>query len=277
MFIKENNIYVRQSWLGDALMCMERSRLAFMQPDWSIGSDATILGTGVHAGIESYIKSDGQVSLDEMKNEMRFNINSSEERFKWNTLQTYEDMFRVGDGLLKAWWDDIRKHVLLGGVVEQKFTVPVGTLNVDSKMYVLHYSGTMDYVDPEGTIWDWKTAGRKYSQSEKQKMSVQASVYSSAAVKLGLAPDFPVRFIFGVMTKTSKPEGQIVEVVRTNAHATWLETQTRNIVASALRLGQDNTWPQVDQHNLCSEKWCPWWSICKGAHISALDNNPTTK
>lgn len=273
MFIKDNNIYVRQSWLGDALMCSERSRLAIVQPDWSIGSDATMLGTGVHAGIESYINSGGRATLTDMKEEMRININSSEEKFKWNTLHSYEEMFQVGDKLLKAWWNDIRPEVPLGGLVEQKFTVPVCSMNIDGKTYILHYSGTIDYVEPSGNIWDWKTAGRKYSQAEKQKQSVQASIYSTAVVKMGLAEGFPVSFKFGVMTKTANPEGQIVEVTRTSAHASWIETQARNIVASALRMGLDNTWPQVDQHNLCSEKWCPWWSICKGAHISALDNN----
>jgi len=273
MFMKENNVYVRQSWLGDALMCMERARLAIVSPEWSVGSDATMLGTGVHAGIEHYIKENGNASLDDMQAVMRLNINTSEEKFKWNNLQSYDAMFKVGDGLLKAWWDDIRKHVELGGLVEQKFTVPVGTFNVDGSTMILHYSGTMDYVEPSGRIWDWKTAGRKYSQSEKQKQSVQASVYATAAVKLGLTASFPVSFMFGVMTKTSKPEGQIVEVVRTAAHSSWLEVQARNIVSAALRMGRTNVWPQVDQHNLCSEKWCPWWSICKGSHISDLDNS----
>lgn len=276
MLIRDNNLYVRQSWLNDAMMCPERARFAVVQPEWSVGSDATMLGTGVHAGIESYINSGGDASLNAMRDEMRININSSEEKFKWNSLKSYEEMFEVGDKLLKAWWDDIRPHVVLGGLVEQKFTVPVGAMNVDNKPYILHFSGTIDYVDPDGVIWDWKTAGRKYSQSEKQRQSIQASVYATAVVRLGLAQQFPVTFKFGVMTKTAKPEGQIVEVVRTNAHATWIETQARNIAASALRMGYEHSWPQVDQHNLCSEKWCPWWSICKGSHISDLDNNNNT-
>jgi len=272
MLIKENNIYVRQSWLGDALMCMERGRLVMNEPTWSIGSDATMLGTGVHSAIELYINNNGGVSLDDMKDEMRINVNSSEEKFKWTSMSCYEDIFTMGDKLVKAWWDDIRKLVPLGGVVEQKFTVPIGMLDVDNKKYFLHYSGTMDYVAPDGVIWDWKTAARKYSQLDKQKHSVQASVYAVAAVKLGLSPGFPVNFNFGVMTKAAKSDGQIITVQRTAAHSKWIETQTRNIVASALRMGQGNPWPQVDQHNLCSERWCSWWSICKGAHISELDN-----
>lgn len=272
MLIKENNIYVRQSWLGDALMCMERGRLAFKEPTWSIGSDATTLGTGVHTAIETYIHGNGDVSLKEMQDAMRIAINGSTEKFKWVSMNGYEEMFEIGDKLIKAWREDIRPHVPMGGVVEQKFTVPIGPLDVDNTKYMLHYSGTMDYVAPDGVVWDWKTAARKYSQLDKQKHSIQASVYAVAAVKLGLAPEFPVNFNFGVMTKTKTSEGQIITVQRTAAHAKWVETQTRNLVASALRMGPDNSWPQVDQHNLCSERWCSWWSICKGAHISELDN-----
>lgn len=275
MLVKDNNIYVRQSWLGDAMMCLERSRLAIVQPQWSIGSDATILGTGVHTGIESYITSGGTSTLADMQSELRICINTSEEKFKWNSMKTYEEIFAMGDKLLEAWYRDIRPMVPLGGLVEHKFTVPMGTINVNDQQYVIHFSGTMDYVAPDGVIWDWKTAGRKYSFNEKQQQSIQASVYANAAVKLGLTASFPVTFNFGVMTKTSKPEGQVLSVQRTAQHATWLETQTRNIVASALRMGQDNPWPQVDQHFLCSNKWCPWWSICKGSHISDLDNTAT--
>lgn len=276
MLIKDNNIYVRQSWLGDALMCMERGRLAMTQPSWSIGSDATMLGTGVHSAIELYINSGGTASVNDMQDELRVNINSSEEKFKWVSMKSFDEMFIIGDKLIKAFIKDIAKHVPLGGLVEQKFTVPIGMLEVDNEKYFLHYSGTMDYVAPDGTIWDWKTAARKYSQAEKQKQSIQASIYATAAVKLGLAPEFPVTFNFGVMTKTATPEGQIVGVQRTAQHAKWVETQTRNMVASALRIGQENSWPQVDQHNLCSERWCSWWSICKGAHVSDLDNTTAT-
>jgi hypothetical protein len=270
--IEGNDIYIRQSWLGDALICMERGRLTITQPNWRVGSDSTVLGTACHSGIEHYIDNGGDVSLNDMREAMVQSIRTNEETFKWTAMKDEDDMIRYGDAMLGAWWRDIRPDVALGGLVEHNFTVAVTKFIVDNTEYALHYTGTMDYIAPDGTIWDWKTANRKYFQGEKQRQSIQASVYSTAAVSLGLVPAFPVSFKFGVMLRKDKSEGQIVEVRRTEAHSSWLETQTKNIVSSALRLGQDNPWLQVDQHNLCSEQWCPWWSICKGAHLGEHEN-----
>ena len=80
----------------------------------------------------------------------------------------------------------------------------------------------MDYVTPSGVIWDWKTASRQYNIKEKQKSSIQASVYADACVNLGLSPSYPVDFRFGVMVRQEKPKSQIVSIVRTEAHGQWL-------------------------------------------------------
>lgn len=272
MKLVDNNIYVRQSWLGDALMCAERGRFAMTMPEWSSGSDATVLGTAVHAGIEHALTND-TADVSAMSDVMNASLNSAEEgTFKWTSMKDTGVMSDYGVAMLKAWVKDIRPHVESGGLVEHNFTVPFGKVIVDDTEYVLHYNGTIDYVTPSGDVWDWKTAARKYQQGEKQRQSIQASVYANAVVRLGLKEMFPVAFKFGVMTRSHKSEGQIVEVMRSMAHASWVETQTRNIVASALRMGTDNPWMQVDQHYLCSEQWCSWWSICKGAHLSEQDN-----
>jgi hypothetical protein len=272
MRINENNIYVRQSWLNDALMCPERGRFAITQPEWSSGSDATVLGTAVHAGIEHELINHND-SVAEMREIMWQTLNDTEpESFKWTSMKSIEDMGKFGEAMLLSWYRDIRPHVEMGGLVEHQFVVPLGELVFNDTTYKLHYTGTIDYVTPSGVVWDWKTAARKYQQGEKQRQSIQASVYAFAVKSLGLTPDFPVNFKFGVMTRSAKSEGQVVDVLRTSAHASWVATQTMNIVSSALRMGLENNWLQVDQHFLCSEQWCSWWSICKGAHLSEQDN-----
>lgn len=65
----ERRIYVRQSWVGDYLICPERARLARVLPSFRTGSDATAIGTGVHAAIEWALNkhSDiGAVDVEEM-------------------------------------------------------------------------------------------------------------------------------------------------------------------------------------------------------------------
>ena len=53
-------IFIRQSWLGDMTICPERARLGQIRPEFRTGSDATIIGTSLHAGIESVL--DGRSS-----------------------------------------------------------------------------------------------------------------------------------------------------------------------------------------------------------------------
>ena len=48
-------IYVRQSWLNDVMLCPERARLGTLFPLSRQGSDATIIGTAVHHGIETLL------------------------------------------------------------------------------------------------------------------------------------------------------------------------------------------------------------------------------
>jgi hypothetical protein len=48
-------VYVRQSWLGDMAICPERARLGVVRPEFRSGSDATIIGTAIHTGIEAVL------------------------------------------------------------------------------------------------------------------------------------------------------------------------------------------------------------------------------
>lgn len=58
-----NRVYVRQSWLGDVMMCPERARLALKNPQIRMPSDATIIGTALHHGIETFINTAPDVAF----------------------------------------------------------------------------------------------------------------------------------------------------------------------------------------------------------------------
>ena len=267
----EQRIYVRQSWLGDMMICMERGRLADIKPEFRTGSDATIMGTAVHHGIEQVLS--GAVAQSEIAEAAVFKLGQLMGEGGWKHVNIKpDDMVPFTAIMADTWVRDIAPTVEMGGRIEQNFAVPTGrSVQVDvDKVYELWFSGTMDYVAPDGTLWDWKTAARKYSQSEKQKQSIQASVYSFASVKLGYT-DWDVNFNFGVMTRGNKSQGQIVPVRRTSAHGEWVVEQATSMVTSALRIGHETAWPQNDQHFLCNQDWCPWWSICKGARVSDVE------
>jgi hypothetical protein len=273
----DGKVWVRQSWLNDIMICPERSRLAVTLPEWRMGSDATHIGTAVHAGIEHYLTHDDatgsyKTASDELE---RLVV---EEKFRINSTNGVPHMREYVTTLMNTFHSDIAPSVTKGGVCEQKFGVKLYDLPEDNSVPfdaqpAVWLGGTIDYIDPDGVIWDWKTAGRKYSQGEKQRQSIQASAYAYACVENGWSPAYPVRFNYGVVTRTSKSVGQIVPVIRTERHVDWFKHQVQSVLQSCLSIGLEQPWMANDQHGLCSEKWCPYWSICKGSQLSDSDNN----
>jgi hypothetical protein len=261
-------IYVRQSWLNDMAICPERARMGQVRPEFRTGSDATIIGTALHAGIESVL--DGRSS--EIANMLEVVNNEYESLKTTNYKTTNIDPDKIPtylESMSLAFYDGILPHVVQGGKVEHKFSSPLGfTING----YAVYVEGTMDYVDPNGVIWDWKTASRQYNIKEKQKSSIQASVYADACVVQGLSFSYPVDFRYGVMVRTEKPKSQIVSIVRTAAHGQWLRQFIKGAVNTALNSGYENNWLMNDSSALCSESWCSYWSICKGAFVREADN-----
>lgn len=263
-----NRVYVRQSWLGTYLTCPQRSRYELTMPSMRRGSDATAIGTGVHTAIEQYILNDGNMELVDMIIAGRSAVSAELEDPTIRRTEISQDvdyMFDCVDAMISGWHSDIRPAVTLGGLVEHKFQAP---LNVNANGTELWLEGTMDYVAPDGVIWDWKTAGRSYSAKEKQKQSHQASCYVAAARILGLVDngDDPTLFRFGVMLRQTTPKAQIVTVSRDKHQVEWLRRQVASVASSVMMLPTEMDWAMNDQHNLCSAKWCDYWTVCKGVH-----------
>lgn len=241
-----------------------------------MGSDATHIGTSVHRGIEHYLTNDSVgeafTALDEELERL-----IAEEPFRVNSTNGVEDMRMYSRLLFETFLDEIASHVTKGGRCEQKFGVKLFDLPEDSVLPFdaqpsVWLGGTIDYIDPNGVVWDWKTAARKYSQGEKQRQSIQATAYAIACVENGWSPGYPVEFKYGVMTRAKKSVGQVVPIVRTQQHVDWFKHQVQSVVEPMMSIGFEKNWMANDQHGLCSEKWCPYWSICKGSRLSDQDN-----
>jgi hypothetical protein len=241
------------------------------------GSDATAIGTGIHSAIEGYLageydgldamiaRAEECVALELADPNLRLSkISADPEQLKWCVT-----------AMVVAWWDSIRPTVALGGLIEHKFSAPLVT-GGETELWL---EGTMDYVAPDGTIWDWKTATRPYSAKEKQKHSHQATCYVAASRALGLVDngDAPTPFRFGVMVRQTTPKAQIVTVERTPNHMEWLKRQVSSVITSATVIGMDREWAINDQHNLCSPMWCDYWTVCKGVHWNSDDMEPPSQ
>ena len=265
-------VYVRQSWLKDMLLCPERSRLSVIQPEFKTTNDSAAIGTAVHAGIEAVLND--SCSLADAHEVSLARFSEMEAEGVRHTNVEPSTWHRHVVGLTNAWVKDIYPYVPLGGQSEVKFVAPTGS-SVNG--YQLWFEGTMDYVTEQG-IWDWKTSARKYSSLEKQTQDVQSSIYTYAGQTLGFIKGDKNLFNFGVMVRTSEPYGQILSVSRTKAHGEFVIKQAMSAVAYGFAMTDgtgiptNNRWLINDQHYLCSERWCPWWSVCKGASISEPDN-----
>ena len=268
-------IYVRQSWLGDAMLCQERGRRMLVSPEFRKTNDSASLGTAVHAGIEAILK--GTVAPSDAHHVSVAKLHHIQETEQVNITNTdpstWEDLVR---SMTNSFVSGVLPEVPSGGLPEHKFEYFSNSLVDD---YAIWFEGTMDYFHPSG-VWDWKTAARKYSLLEKQTQSIQASIYSGYALQSGeseIGADGSIPFNFGVMIRNMKGDSQILRIKRNSAHAMWVTEQATTLVRSALAMRDTNgewnrPWLKNDQHFLCSDRWCPWWSVCKGVYIQKQDN-----
>jgi hypothetical protein len=249
-----------------------------LHPETRKENDSAMMGTAVHAGIEGVLRGEitpsdiGEYSVNAFR--VRENELSLEGKSINITNTDPKNWNKHINSMAEAWARDIMPHVPEGGDCEWKFETKVAGVDNELFEYELWFEGTMDYFHPQG-IWDWKTAARKYYQAEKQTQNVQSAVYAQAATTLGRM-DYPVDFNFGVMIRNASSTGQIVQVTRTQEHGQWIIDQTIALVNNLLTVQAkmpSTRWIINDQHYLCSQRWCPVWSMCKGSYITSDNNN----
>jgi len=278
MRIENNKIFIRQSWLGDALMCPERARLSALHPETRKENDSAMMGTAVHAGIEAVLKEELDPQYIGEHSVEAFRMREQELHALGKSINITNTDPKNWDkhinSMAEAWVRDIYPQVPRGGITEFKFETKVGAIANELFEYELWFEGTMDYFHPQG-IWDWKTAARKYYEAEKQSQNIQSAIYAESAVTLGMM-NYDVDFTFGVMIRNASSTGQILTVNRTASHGQWIINQTKSLVNTLLTMQKNlpqEKWLVNDQHYLCSQRWCPVWSMCKGSYLTGDNNN----
>lgn len=273
MLVDENGaVWFRQSWLDTALRCAERGRLALVKPEWDEAlNDAALIGTATHSAIQWCLEEGcdfeaiGQVAYDSA---IALCETSDVRWTKWTLPgQLAEHARRCAE----AWYREIRPSVPLGGRCEVEFEVPL----FESRGRQVGIKGMTDYIGPDLVIRDWKTASKKYAQREKQRANIQSTVYATAANHGAFGPGYrwPVIFEFCVMVRgEASATTQVVDVQRVHAHELWLLDLIQGYMDLAEGVGVQRSWPRNDDHYLCNEQWCPWWSMCKGARLSTAEN-----
>ena len=260
----------RQSWIGSFLRCPELARREAFDPDFvSGGSDATAIGTAMHAGAEHNLRE--SATFDECldKAVAEFDYETTLPGFRYVQVAKRETAITQVQNTLDVWYHQIRPKVGIPISIEDKFSVE---LYSDEHMVIM-LNGTMDCVDDHGMMWDWKTANdkEKYGQRkawEYQRWAVQPTVYTYAWYVLS---GEIVPFTFAVALK-GKPnqDAQFLAVDREQHHWDWLAEQLRSVINMYATMGEAGPWPLNDQHVLCSPRWCANWADCKGAIIDSM-------
>lgn len=265
-----DTLEVHQSDLDTWSRCNERFRLSLQHPQlFEPSNDAAVRGTGMHHAVALVLSE-------------KIKPSEAPEAAYAEVLRVCADkpVVMVKDQLptvvaqksakmTEAWCRHILPHVEPGGLVETEFRLPL-PLERGGLRVVL--AGQVDYIPPSRgpDLWDWKTAGRKYTQREKQRTAIQPTVYSYAlshgAFGEPVAP--PITFRYGVCVMNNETvTTQMLDVQRTSAHEGWLLDVIDAFLNLMQGVGMERAWPRDEDHYLCNEVWCPAWHMCKGARL----------
>jgi hypothetical protein len=261
VWLEDDRIILRQSWLGSLAMCPERARQDMLGISQSTESTSTMIGSAVHHGIEmclqSYINTGQHTSRDDMIAEsLNYWYNNSDEIVRWNH-KNEEECVEIIELNSAVWWDEVRLGVD-PKAVEYKFEIP---LVVDHKPEIwLH--GSIDCVQHHpAPIVDWKNPGRKpHDDWEKRRWSVQAAAYTFAVASMadgGINEPMQFEFVHLVKGKVHK---NLVEC----GPAEWASLVALARSAGTLITADLPVWPLQMSGWHCSPKWCGAWSTCRG-------------
>lgn len=278
----------RQSWVNTYMDCPERARREAYGLTVRTENDAACVGTAFHAAVEFAVNMFGDDGIQMDATEM-----VAEFDYQWTKLGLELDKAGTPIQFVKRSELSARKY---GHRMAERFAtytlpilqpwateVPFGPIIVyQDEQRVIQITGSVDYIDKVLGIIDWKSAGREYVAWEKKRWAIQPTFYVPGMNERwvtdmvspfdGSSYDGPRNtFTYAVYPdRLNPPEPQMLKVERGGEWDYWLVDQLKPIAEQleATELHFLSEWPKRDQHALCSAKWCPAWSDCKGKHVN---------
>jgi len=120
--------------------------------------------------------------------------------------------------------------------------------------------GYIDIITADGVPGDFKTSARKWYKNKAQD-EAQPIFYLAALNQLGFDLNPKMKFRHYVFTKTKSPVVQVIETTRTVGELVALFDTITNVWRGI----ENNVFPCNYNTWKCSEKWCEYWSNCRGA------------
>lgn len=263
----------RQSNVKELDTCPERGRASLSGEMPEVHKDATCMGTAVHAGIEAAtvaLKMGHPMTPDDINNvaQAEFDGLVSTPGFVWVKYGEVGARERI-ERACERFYDDIYAQ-LDPILVEHEF----GPLEIHEDDYrVIQVKGTIDLFDRVFGALDYKTTGdaRAYRRGrggeawKLDRWAIQPTIYLYALWCEGYLPDADMWEFTYLAFDFGSPEVELYRPVvrRQIADFNWA---AEKLVSYAMLIEAGvPVWPKQDNHALCSEKWCDWWSQCKGA------------
>ena len=247
---------LRQSWLNTFTNCPEQARQDRMGLVTQKETSDMLRGNMVHGAIEycgNIMLDGGEVprleQLFDHLDEVFHNSVDDVEVWRHDHVQVCD----VARNNVYAWYEEVLP--LLDPVgVEKGFRYTLDER--DGVRLVL--TGTADWINEDGSIWDWKNPSRKYLEWEKRRWDLQSHVYCAA---FGSTEFNLVALVNG--------EGQRIVIERTEADTEALKDLCWS--AAEMLLSDLKVWPKRWGWWGCSPKWCPVWQAgeCRGKHLGS--------
>lgn len=243
------------------LTCAESWRRKYLLKQPQSSSIQLMFGGAFHASVEEYISDKAQGRARYSPTELfpykwRACVERDGASVEWGTdtpeQHENEGIRILGTPEVQRLIDSINPYQDdQGPFIERKIELSVPGVPVPVIGYI-------DIVTSDGIPGDFKTSSTKWSQ-DKAEGEIQPLFYLAALHQAGRTVP-GLKFRHYVITKTKKPEAQILEHSHTWAEVFWLYELIRRAWDGISR----EVFPVNPGAWLCSSRFCSAWSQCRG-------------
>ena len=243
------------------LTCPEHWRRKYLLQQPQPSTPALLLGSAFHGTVEDAISNAATFgktfTLAELwPTKWRAVLERDGDSIEWGAdtpEQHYNDGLRLmSEPAVQQMVDGLTPLVDADGMfIERKVELRVPGVPVPVIGYI-------DLMTADGVPGDFKTSRNRWTQADAEG-EIQPLVYLAALHQAG-RPVAGNRFRHYVITKTKKPEVQVIEHRHGMTEIFWLFELIRRVwdgIESELFPVNPNAW-------LCSAKYCAYWSECRG-------------
>ena len=237
------------------LTCAEHWRRKYLLQQPQPSSPALVIGSAVHGTIEESLVS--RMPLVQLwPGVWATKLEKDAANIEWGAdtpEQHFNDGLRlVSEPTVQQLVDGLTPLVDADGMfIERKVELRVPGVP-------LPIIGYIDLMTADGVPGDFKTSRNRWTQADAEG-EIQPLVYLAALHQAG-RPVAGGRFRHYVITKTKKPEVQVIEHRHTMTEIFWLF----ELIHRVWRGIEAETFPVNPNAWLCSAKYCAYWGECRG-------------